>query len=76
MNRLLQLCTVNPVTESIARRAAALRYRAGRSGISAVDAVVAATADHAGGAVVWTSDPKDLRALAEHTLSLVEIEPV
>lgn len=76
VNRLLRLCTINPVTEPIARRAAALRYRTAQSSISAVDAVVVATADHAGGAVVCTTDPKDLHALAQHTLSTVEIEPV
>ena len=61
VNRLLRLCAVRPVSEIIARHAAALRLlsRAGATsgGISAVDAIVAATADHAGGGVVWTSDP-------------------
>ena len=61
VNRLLRLCSVRPVSEIIARHAAALRFlgRAGATsgGISAVDAIVAATADHAGGGVVWTSDP-------------------
>ena len=40
---------------------------------SAVDAVVAAVAEDAGGATVLTSDPRDLRALARHTSNTVRI---
>lgn len=58
-NRLLRMCTLRPVTEIIARHAATLRYASSRDGMSVVDAIVAATADHAGGGVVWTSDPED-----------------
>jgi len=75
-NRLLRRCTIMPVTEIIARHAAALRYASRRGGVSAVDAMVAATADHAGGGVVWTSDPHDLTALASHTISRVVVAKV
>ena len=55
------------VDELQAREAARLRTRTGRAGsISAVVAVVAATAGAQPDAVVLTSDPDDLRALAEH----------
>ena len=60
-NRLLKTCDiVTEVAEGTARRAAALRFGAGRG--SAVDAVVVATAEPAGS--VLTGDPADLRALA------------
>lgn len=75
-NRLLRLCLIQPVTEIIGRHAALLRYRAGRGDISAIDAIVAATADHAGGGVVWTSDPDDLRALAANALRSVQVAAV
>jgi len=67
-NRLLRSCQIRDVDETRAREAARLRTATGRAGtISAVDAVVAA---HAGGhpnTVVLTTDPVDMRALAEHT---------
>jgi len=75
-NHLLRLCILRPVTEVIARHAAALRYASRREGISAVDAIVAATADHAGGGVVWTSDLDDLTALVSHTVSRVVVAKV
>jgi predicted nucleic acid-binding protein len=63
-HRLLSACRILPdVSEALARRAARLRTQAGRG--SAVDALVVAVAEiHA--AVVLTSDPRDIRALAEH----------
>jgi predicted nucleic acid-binding protein len=76
VNQLLRVCVLRPVNEIIARHAARLRYRASRDGISAIDALVAATADHAGGGVVWTSDPKDMIALADHTLQSVRVAAV
>ncbi|HET9140950.1 type II toxin-antitoxin system VapC family toxin [Actinophytocola sp.] len=76
VNRILRLCVIREVTELIARHAATLRHQARFSGISAVDAIVAATADHAGGGVVWTSDPKDMWALAAHTLNVVRVSKV
>ncbi|HEV8557149.1 MAG TPA: PIN domain-containing protein [Actinophytocola sp.] len=75
-NHLLGLCLICPVTEGVARHAATLRFRAQRKDISAVDAIVAATADRVGGGVVWTSDPTDLGALAGHTTNSVKIAAV
>ena len=75
-SRLLRLCVVRDLTEIIARHAASLRHKARRDDISAVDAIVAATADHAGGGVVWTSDPKDIGALAAHTIHRVGVSAV
>lgn len=76
VNRLLRLCEVRPVTEIIGRHAALLRYRSRRGDVSAVDAIVAATADHGGGGVVWTSDPHDLHDLANHAINEVSVAPV
>ena len=63
VNRFLKRCeiVIGP-HERLARRAGALRARAGRG--SAADAVVVAMAEP-GGAVL-TGDVKDLRALAAH----------
>ena len=62
-NRFLKTCDVSEtVSESMARRAAALRRRARRG--SAVDALVVAFAEPGG--TVLTSDPVDLQALAGH----------
>jgi len=73
-NRLLRTCQVREVDETQAREAARLRTAAGRAGtISAVDAVVAAVAGAQHDAVVITSDPRDLRALAEHTALPVSV---
>lgn len=66
-NRLLRQCHVREVTEVIARHAARLRTLTRADRISPTDAIVAATADHAGGGVILTSDVDDLRALAEHS---------
>jgi hypothetical protein len=43
---------------------------------SAVDAIVVAVADEVGGAVVMSSDPADLRALAQHTGNRVTVASV
>ena len=60
-NRMLKTCDiVTELSETIARRAAHLRFRAKRG--SAVDAVVVATAEPGGS--VLTGDREDLRALA------------
>ena len=73
-NRLLRTCLVEPVDEELARAAAVLRASVAPSRApSAVDAIVVAQADRAGGATVLTSDPKDLRALARHTRNTVRI---
>ncbi len=64
-NRLLRVCLVEPVDEDLARDAALLRTAVAGSRISsAMNAIVAAQADRVGGAVVLTTDPGDLRALA------------
>jgi predicted nucleic acid-binding protein len=76
-NRLLRTCDIRPVDELLAREAAALRFKAaGDSRPSAVDALVAATADVLGGATVLTGDAGDLRALAQHATHDVVISPV
>jgi predicted nucleic acid-binding protein len=75
-NRLLRLCEILPVTETLARHAAVLRSASRRKGISVVDAVVVATADHVGGAVILTGDPVDLAALAAHAVHTVRVAPV
>ena len=76
-NRLLRLCEIESADEDVARQAARLRAAAAAAGgarvPSAVDAIVAATADRAGGATVLTSDLRDLRALARHTVHPVRI---
>jgi predicted nucleic acid-binding protein len=60
-NRLLKTCdVVEEIGEPVARRAAALRRRAGCG--SAIDALVVAFAEPGG--TVLTSDLKDLEALA------------
>jgi predicted nucleic acid-binding protein len=75
-NRLLRACQVRAVDETQAREAARLRTATGRAGtISAVDAVVAAVAGGLPDAVVITSDPADLRALAEHTVGAFRVVP-
>ena len=66
VNRLLRACQVRDVDAAQAREAARLRAATGRAGsISAVDAVVVACAAGTPGAVVLTTDPEDLLALAE-----------
>lgn len=66
-NRLLRSCQIGEADETQAREAARLRGATGRAGtISAVDAIVAAVAGAQPDAVVLTSDPDDLRALAAH----------
>ena len=73
-NRLLRTCDVRSVDEVVARTASALRARVGgRRPPSAVDAIVVAVADAAGGATVLSSDPGDLRALASHATNQVPV---
>jgi predicted nucleic acid-binding protein len=73
-NRLLMTCQIRDVSELQAREAARLRTSTGRAGsISAVDAVVVAVAAEVGEAIVLSSDPKDLQALAEHATSSVVV---
>jgi predicted nucleic acid-binding protein len=61
--RALGLCKVVPTSDEIALRAGQLLAATG--GDDAVDAIVVATAEQHGGAV-YTSDPSDIGALAEH----------
>lgn len=75
-NRFLRSCAVQEVTEVIARHAALLRTRVNREGVSVTDAVVAATADHAGGGIVLTSDLHDLEALASASMHPIHVAHV
>jgi hypothetical protein len=71
-NRLLKICdVVEDIPEALARRAAYLRTQA-RAG-SAVDALVVAFAEPGGS--VLTSDPGDVRALADYAGD-VSVAPV
>jgi predicted nucleic acid-binding protein len=73
-NRVLRTCDIWPVDEILARAAGALRSQViARRRPSAVDAIVVAAADQAGGAIVLSSDPGDLRMLARHTVHQVGI---
>lgn len=75
LNWRLRSAELDDCTVTRARRAAALRFRAG-AGPSAVDAVVAATAVDRTQAVVVSSDPDDLRALLAGTMPQVPVLPV
>lgn len=76
-NRLLRTCDLRAVDEALAREAAALRAQVQARRIpSAVDAIVVAVADHAGGGIVLSSDSSDLGSLARHTHNPVRIESV
>jgi predicted nucleic acid-binding protein len=71
-NRLLKACDVtDQLPAELARRAALLRTRARRG--SVVDALAVATAEPGG--TVLTTDPKDLRVLADQADN-VHIEPI
>ena len=76
-NRLLHTCQVREVDETHVREAARLRTATKRAeSISAVDAVVAAFAGVCPDAVVFTSDPEDLRALGAHTALPISVVAV
>ena len=76
-HRMLRTCDIRPVDELLARSAARLRTAVnGRRAPSAVDAIVVALADDVGGAVVLSSDPADLRVLAQHTGNRVTVGPL
>lgn len=65
-NHLLRSSRIRSVDEQTARLAAELRYRTGRaSTLSATDALVVAWATKCTDPQILTSDPGDLRALAE-----------
>jgi predicted nucleic acid-binding protein len=70
INRVAKGCDIVDLTETVARSAAALRYRKPECGVA--DAIVVATADAMHGSAIFTSDPDDLRALAaERNISRV-----
>jgi predicted nucleic acid-binding protein len=64
VDRLVALAEIVDVDEALARTAARLRTATARARVSVVDALVAATAAGTADAVVLTSDPRDIRALA------------
>jgi predicted nucleic acid-binding protein len=75
-NRLLRHCLITPLDEATARRAAALRGAVRRKGVSAVDAIVVATAETLEQAMILTSDPLDLGALAAWAEGEIEVRKV
>ncbi len=77
VDRLLKACQIRDVDERTSREAARLRTATGRAGtITAVDAVVAAFAGARPDAIVLTSDPRDLEALAEHSVLSIAVAAV
>jgi predicted nucleic acid-binding protein len=67
VNQVLKKLQVIPLTDSIARSAARLKRLAGMTGAAAtIEAIVVATSASAGGGVILTSDPDDIRVLASH----------
>lgn len=72
INQLLKRVVPDICTLERSRQAAALRFRCPRE-VSAVDAVVAATATDRTRATVVTSDPEDLQALLANTIRAVPI---
>lgn len=77
VNRLLRSCQIRDVDETQGREGARLRTATGRAGtISATDAIVAAFASSRVDSVVLTSDPVDLRALAEGAAATIIVATV
>jgi predicted nucleic acid-binding protein len=75
-NQVLKKLQIVPLTDSIARSAARLKRLAGMTGVAAtIDAIVVATSAAAGGGVILTSDPYDIRVLASH-VSDMRIKPI
>jgi predicted nucleic acid-binding protein len=72
INQLLRRVVADSCTLDRSRQAAALRFRCLRT-VSAVDAVVAATAADRARATVATSDPDDLQALLANTARAVPV---
>ena len=65
------------MTEPLARVAARLRTTTGRAAtISVTDAIVAALAAEHAQALIFTSDPSDLAALADHCESEIRFAPM
>jgi predicted nucleic acid-binding protein len=63
LGRVLRSCEILPVDDTLARAAGELCGRANTSDV--VDALVLATAQLVGPAVIWTSDPGDLDHLRQ-----------
>lgn len=72
INQLLRRVVTDSCTLERSRQAAALRFRCPRQ-VSAVDAVVAATAADRTRATVVTSDPDDLQALLANSVRAVPV---
>jgi len=64
LDRFLAGCHVDPVGLEVAKAAGILCGRAGTSDVVDATVVVMAAAT---GAVVWTSDPEDIKALADQS---------
>lgn len=76
VNRVLKKLEIVSLTDSIARSAAQLKRLAGMTGVAAtIDAIVVATSATAGGGVILTSDPEDIRRLASYVAD-IRIKPV
>jgi len=75
-NWLVRLSDVVEIDELLAREAAVLRGTAARKKASAVDAIVVAVGARHRDCIVLTSDPGDLRALAEVSSANVRVERV
>lgn len=76
-NRLISMCQVRDVTETLAREGARLRTLTGRAGtINATDAIVAALALTYTSSIVLTSDPDDIAALVDEHRDQVIISRV
>ncbi|TDD82002.1 DNA-binding protein [Actinomadura darangshiensis] len=75
LNWTLARLVIEPVTEQVARQAAALLANAGLHGHKhAIDAMLSATALAAPGPVtVLTSDPDDLKALCDGNVTIIKI---
>lgn len=67
---VIKRCRVHVIAEPLARKAGMLCGKSGHG--DAVDALVVAIADELGDTVL-TSDPNDLRLLAQHALTRVNV---
>jgi predicted nucleic acid-binding protein len=77
INRLLKLCQIWTVTEPLALVAARLRTKTRQAGtISVTDAIVVALAAEYAKALILTSDPDHLAALAAHSDSEIKFAPM
>jgi predicted nucleic acid-binding protein len=71
LNQVVKKIDVVELTEKLARDAAKLKASAGLSGVAAtIDAIVVATSAEAGGGLVITSDPGDMRTLANQVVGV------